>query len=318
MNCTASVLMSIFNETAEQIKESVASVLSQDFNNFELIIILDNPERTDVEKLIIDFNDSRIVFKKNDNNVGLAISMNKAARLANSDIFIRMDADDMCLPGRFKREIEILQTERYDFVFSNYDEIDGNSIVIKEAKKEDDITDSRDLYKMISLDPSIIHHPTVIFTRAIFEKAGCYRNFPCSQDSDLWLRMAECGCRYYKIGQSLLRYRVNPNSVSNKRWYQQQLTCHYIFELSIQRLINGKDNYSMDSYNLYLKRFNVDDEHAKIHLQKAVDNLALSSIAMSNGKLMQSFWLKIKVVLTSRVYRRHVYYLLKKKTLIRK
>lgn len=314
----ASVLMSIYNETVEQIKESVASVLSQGFSDIELIIILDKPERTDVKSILDEFDDSRIIFDKNEKNLGLAMSMNRAANLAKSDIFIRMDADDVCLPGRFKREYEILQSSDYDFVFSNYDIIDQNSEIIKEPEVEEDISDSRTLYKMVSLDPSIIHHPTVMFTKEIFERAGGYRNFPCSQDSDLWLRMAEDGCRFYKIGQSYLRYRANPNSVTNKRWYQQQLTCHYIFELSTQRLTKGIDDYSIENYHQYLNRFKVDNEQAKNQLRNAVNLLSESAVASAEGKKLRSLRLRTQVLLMSKVYRRHIYFLLKKKTLLNK
>lgn len=310
--------MSIYNETENQIRESVSSVLSQDFSDFELIIVLDKPERTDVESILEVFNDPRIVFDKNEKNVGLAISMNKAASLAKSNIFVRMDADDVCLPGRFKREIEIIETGKYDFVFSNYDIINDASQIIKEAKVEEDISDSGVLLRMISLDPSVVHHPTVLFTKEIFEKAGHYRNFPCSQDSDLWLRMAENGCRFYKIGQSFLQYRANPNSVTNKRWYQQQLTCHYILELSIQRLIAGTDNYSLENYHQYLQRFRVDDDRAKIELRNAVNLLSESAEASASNKTLRSLWLRLLVLLSSRVYRRHIYYLFKKKKLLRK
>ncbi len=313
----ASVLMSIYNETVEQIRESVTSVLSQEFFDFELIIVLDKPERTDVELVLDGFNDSRIVFDRNEKNIGLAMSMNRAASLAKSDIFIRMDADDVCLPGRFKKELEILQSGDYDFVFSNYDVIGQNSEIIRESKTEEDISDSSCLYKMVSLDPSIIHHPTVMFTRAIFERAGEYRDFPCSQDSDLWLRMAENGCRFYKLGQSYLSYRANPNSVTNKRWYQQQLTCHYILELSVQRLTKGKDDYSLENYHQYLKRFKVDDEHAKNRLRKAVNLLSESALASASGKKLRSLRLRVQVLLMSDVYRRHIYFLMKKKTILR-
>ncbi len=104
MSMKASVLMSIYNESLEQIKESVLSILSQDYDDFELIIVLDKPERTDVKALLDEFNDTRIVFLINEKNIGLALSMNIAASRATSNFFIRMDADDVCLQGRCRRE----------------------------------------------------------------------------------------------------------------------------------------------------------------------------------------------------------------------
>lgn len=314
----ASVLMSIYNETAEQIKESVSSVLSQDFKEYELIIVLDNPDRTDVEAVLDCFGDPRIVFLRNDRNIGLAMCVNRAASIAKSEIFIRMDADDISLPGRFKREMDIIESGDYDFVYSNYNDIGTDSHIIRQCNVEEDITDPQVTGKLVSLDPSIIHHPTVMFTKQIFEKAGRYRDFPCSQDSDLWLRMAENGCRFYKLGTPYLNYRVNPNSVTSKRWYQQQLTCHYIFELSLQRLTQGKDDYSLKDYHKYLDKFKVNDENEKSKLKKAVDTLFQAAMVTSQGHRVKGLFLRAKVLLISNVYRRHYYNLIRKRLLLGK
>lgn len=310
--------MSVYNETVEQIRESVASVLSQDFEDYELIIVLDKPERTDVEVVLNSFGDSRIVFLRNDKNIGLAMSMNRAASIAKSEIFIRMDADDVSLPGRFKREMDIIESGDYDFVYSNYNDIDTDSHIIRKCTVEEDVSDPQVTGKKVSLDPSIIHHPTVMFTKQIFEKAGGYRDFPCSQDSDLWLRMVENGCRFYQLGTPYLNYRVNPNSVTSKRWYQQQLTCHYIFELSLQRLTRGKDDYSLENYHKYLVKFKIDDEIEKAKLKKAVDTLSRAAIENEQGHRVKSLLLRSKVLLISNVYRRHYYNLIKKRLLLGK
>ncbi len=317
MSMKASVLMSIYNESLEQIKESVLSILSQDYDDFELIIVLDKPERTDVKALLDEFNDTRIVFLINEKNIGLALSMNIAASRATSNFFIRMDADDVCLQGRFRRELDILSTGEYDLVFTNYDIIDEKSELFRESRVEEDITDSQRLARMVSLNPSMIHHPTVAFTRHIFEKAGGYRNFPCSQDADLWLRMAENGCRFYKIGSSYLRYRMNPQSVTNKRWYLQQLTCHYIFELSVQRLTGQQDSYSSEDYQNYLNRFKVNDEDAEQELKEAVSLLSQSAAYYSNGSRFKALLLRARVFFISSIYRRHYCFLVKKKSILR-
>ena len=318
MQPLASVLMSIYNETESQIRESVASVLSQDFKDFEFIIVLDKPERDDVETILESFNDSRIVFDKNSRNIGLAMSMNRAAGIASSEIFIRMDADDVCLPRRFSREIDIIKTGNYDFVFTNYDNIDDNSEIIKRAEIKQDMSDCIQLNKLVSLDPSIIHHPTVVFSRKIFEGVGGYRDFPCSQDSDLWMRMAEIGCRFYMIGQPFLQYRVNANSVSNKRWFKQQLTCNYIFELSIERLKKGKDTFSYSGYENYLDKWKVNDSASKDKLLDCYRLLSEASEFARKGQIIKSLILKAKVFMISPLMRRHFISLQTKKRLLRK
>jgi glycosyltransferase involved in cell wall biosynthesis len=78
-----SVLMSIYNESENEIKESIESILQQTFTSFEFIIVNDNPQREDLVLLLNYYNniDPRIVILKNEQNIGLALSLNKAAAL---------------------------------------------------------------------------------------------------------------------------------------------------------------------------------------------------------------------------------------------
>ena len=134
-----SILMSIYNETIDQIVESIMSILHQTFSEFELIIVLDSPER-DISDLIQGFHDERIVFIRNSKNMGLALSMNRAASLSSTKILARMDADDVALQNRLEVEYNILVNNNIDFVFSNYNTIDGDSKIIEESSIQEDFS----------------------------------------------------------------------------------------------------------------------------------------------------------------------------------
>ncbi len=304
-----SILMSVYNEPDYQIKESVESLLCQTFSDFELIVVNDNPNRKDVESIIGNYHDNRIRFYHNEKNIGLAMSMNKAASLACADFFARMDADDIADVQRIEKEIEAL-AKGYDIVFSHYSFIDEMSHELTGRKAPQ--YSNENISRKISLDPSIIHHPTTLFTKAIFDKVGGYRDFPCSQDADLWMRMAEAGAQFYYISDNLLRYRINSQSVSNKRWYKQQLTCNYIFDLSLERLQKGEDSYNLDSYTRYLQKWGVENPNAELRLRNCYSLLSKSATLAANGKRIASLILRIRVFLSSSLMRNH-YLALKKK-----
>ena len=246
-----SVLMSVYNETESQIRESVESMLHQTFSDFELIIICDNPQRTDVKPILDSYRDSRIVYFRNPKNIALAMSMNKAADLAKADIFARMDSDDVAELNRFEVELPYLQSGEYDFVCSKYSAIDMNSNPIEHRTYIEDR--GTDINAEVPINPNVIHHPTVMFTRSIFEKTGGYHDFPCAQDADLWLRMSETGCRFYMVNQNLLKYRLNPNGVTISKRFRSILTLNYIYCLSLMRLEKGCDSFSEDNYMIYMK-----------------------------------------------------------------
>ena len=191
-NNSLSVIMSVFNEQESQVREAVSSILNQNLFNLELIIVCDNPNRNDLEDITRSFSDNRIVLLKNQSNIGLAMSMNRAVERSKSEILVRMDADDIALPDRLVKELEVIETKGVDVVFTDFEYIDMNSNKIEGMKHHFPVAIEGNIDShIIAHRPNIIHHPTVMMKRCVFEKVGGYRDFPCSQDVDLWYRMKD-------------------------------------------------------------------------------------------------------------------------------
>lgn len=310
--------MSVYNETEKLLRESLESILSQTLSDFELIVVCDDPTRKDELKAVLDsYNDSRIVYIVNEINRGLAMSLNIAFEKATADIIARMDADDIAENNRFEKQLLCFDSHQFDFVFSRYSYIDEQSKLLSHYN-EQTLFQPETLRNKIAVDPNIIHHPTVMFTRDIFERAGRYRDFPCSQDADLWLRMQECGCRFLMLPDKLLRYRINTQSVSSKRWFQQQLTIHYIMELSVERLEKGRDTYSKDDYQKYLQKKGVFDESKAKALHLSQMSLSTAARYKTEGRNLPALILRIHVFLTSSILRDYYLVVMKKKRMINK
>lgn len=305
-----SVLMSIYNETERMIEESVESILNQTFKNFEFIIVCDNPlRRKEIDDILRRFNDERIKLVFNERNIGLALSMNKAAEIASTEIFARMDADDIAEPDRFSAQIKIMN-QGYDFVFCNYTCIDedGNTIPFQQVVYKADV-----LNKIVSTNPGIVHHPTTMFTRELFYKACEYRNFPCAQDNDLWLRMQENGAKFYMIAEPMLKYRVTSRSITGSKWFKQQLTTHYIIKLSIERLKHGSDSYSLNNYEKYLTAHGVNNKSIEAKLHQAEHILTSAMQYRIEGKIFKSFLSKLYVFTTCPILRNYYIMIIHKK-----
>ena len=174
-----SVLSSVYNETLAEIRESLDSILSQSYRDFELIVVLDRPDYAEGLALLQEYaaKDARVKVLVNEKNIGLALSMNYAAENAKGEYYLRMDADDVCYPGRFQMQIDAIDGSDYDLICGNYDFMDENGELL--PQKPALYTDRQ----MAALLPyrNIIHHPTVIMKAKAFWEAGAYRNYPCSQ-----------------------------------------------------------------------------------------------------------------------------------------
>lgn len=246
-----SVLMSVYNEEEKDILASVNSIMNQSYQNFEIIIVNDNPNEIKYKNILnkIQKMSDKIKIVNNDKNIGLAKSMNKAFSLSKGEIIARMDSDDISYPKRFEKELEVINNG-FDLVCTRYEYIDENDDLLN---KESDYYSSNAIQKILP-HANIIHHPTVMFKRKIFETVNGYRNFPCSQDYDLWLRMLENNSKIYMIDEVLLKYRVRCNSITKSNTMKQILTLSYIRNLYNQRKQRSVDNYSIDNYNNYLEK----------------------------------------------------------------
>ena len=88
-----------------------------------LIIIIDNPKNLDAINYVkeLSLNDNRIKFYINEQNIGLANSLNKALKYANGTYIARMDADDIALPNRLEDSYNYLVNNKLDFVGGVYE-----------------------------------------------------------------------------------------------------------------------------------------------------------------------------------------------------
>lgn len=100
-----SVALPVYNG-GEDLRVAIASVLTQSFTDWELLLIDDGS--TDGVLDTLDLSDPRISFVREGGNRGLAARLNQAIDLARAGMFARMDADDICHPERFARQIAFL------------------------------------------------------------------------------------------------------------------------------------------------------------------------------------------------------------------
>lgn len=110
-NPEISVLMCVYQEPVEWLRASVESVLHQTFRDFELIIVVDDPEGDERHVLLNDYaaHEPRIVLHRNERNFGIALSLNIGMELARGKYIARMDADDISDKHRLERQYEFME-----------------------------------------------------------------------------------------------------------------------------------------------------------------------------------------------------------------
>ena len=102
MKNSVSVLMTVFNGMP-YLKEAVESILCQTLNNFQFVII-DDCSSDGSFKYLSQLNDSRILLKRNDKNIGQVKSLNKGIDLCEGKYIARLDQDDVNMSKRLEEQ----------------------------------------------------------------------------------------------------------------------------------------------------------------------------------------------------------------------
>lgn len=219
---TLSVAMSVYNGE-RFLDAAIASVRAQSFTDFEFLILDDGS--SDSTRAIIArhaADDSRIrpILRE---NRGLIVSLNQLLAESRAPLVARMDADDICLPQRFERQIAFLAANPDHGVVGSFTrDIDefGNGFALNTAEHP---RTHEDLLANIASGGPLLAHPTVMFRRAVVLEAGGYHAaFRHCEDYDLWLRLAD-RTRLANLDERLLQYRHYAGQVSSRHAFEQQV-----------------------------------------------------------------------------------------------
>lgn len=217
MNDLVSIIMPTYN-SCQFIKQSIKSVLSQTYSNWELIII-DDCSNDNTYGIVKEFDDKRVCYFRNDTNLGTAKSRNRALKIAKGKWIAFLDSDDVWYPKKLERQINFMNSKGYDFSYTNYEEIDayGNSLrkIVTGPRK---IT-KKGMKKFCW--PGCL---TVMYNQQI---VGCVQipEIKVNNDYAMWLRVSEfLDC--YLLEDNLAQYRRRKGSVSNHS-YLELLKWHY-------------------------------------------------------------------------------------------
>ncbi len=205
----------------EYIVQAIESLNKQDFNYFDLLVLIDGYINQDIHDYLTHLESSHTRVLNFEKNRGLAAVLNDGIdyALQKGYGFIgRMDADDVIPSNRLKLQMKYLRINPKVYVVgTNGYLIDEKGNIIGE-KKLKAVVKLKDLY----FRPEIIH-PSVIFKADFFKKVGKYdSSLLRSQDYDLWFRALKENIVIHNIQEPLYFMRVN-NDLINRRKDEQYI-----------------------------------------------------------------------------------------------
>jgi glycosyltransferase involved in cell wall biosynthesis len=205
------------------LEQAIHSVLTQSFEDLELIIINDgSTDETDmiVNRLIKEY--SRIVYIKHEKSLGLQKTLNEGLALSRGEFIARIDDDDIWNDrDKLIKQMNIFSRDRnYVLVGTGMHAVDeqGNKLYDSNLPETDEA-----IRKNLLFQTSFVHS-SVCFRKNAVVKCGGYNEeeeIRHIEDYELWLKLGTMG-KLYNIPDHSVTIKLRPGSVMAKNIIEQQ------------------------------------------------------------------------------------------------
>ena len=201
-----SVIMPYFKKR-NYVEKSIRSVINQTYKMFELIIIYDDEDKSDLNfiKEIIG-NNEKVKLIINENNIGAGNSRNQGIKLSNGEFIAFIDSDDYWNENKLARQVDYINKNNFDFVFCNYEKIINDKKKIILSKKS---LNYNDLLKSCDIGLS-----TVILKKNVINKIS-FPNLKTKEDYVFWLDLTKKNIIAHNQGDVLVSWNKVKNSLSS-------------------------------------------------------------------------------------------------------
>lgn len=205
-----SVIIPTYNR-AKYHRQCIESALSQDYPNFEVIVV-DNGSTDDTLEILAFFGNKIKCLKEEKR--GISAARNKGLRAAQGEFIAFLDSDDFYLPGKLSLSAKQLWEDRsVAMVYTDYILVDSKNRPIRTVKKNHPQPEKLiwTFLEGFSIVPS-----TTLLRKKCLEKAGYFdETLKYATDTGLWFRMLKAGYRFGYIPKPLTAYRWHTENHSH-------------------------------------------------------------------------------------------------------
>lgn len=202
---TISVVMPIYNGEIH-LKAAIESILAQTVTDFEFFIV-DDGSTDGTVAIARGYRDPRIQVIEVKEHLGISNVLNVGLDRASGKYIARMDADDLCAPIRFAKQVAYLDAHP-DVVLCGTNMGFLNSDRVLQLPSEHEVIRAQLLFS------NCISHPTVMIRSHNFSYSALH---PHAEDYALWSNMIEHG-RFHNLPDSLYTWRIHEQQVSSKHF----------------------------------------------------------------------------------------------------
>ena len=204
------------------IKKTLTSVFKQSFKNFEILLIYDDQDLSDLYYIKKNFKSFKLRIIINKSNIGAGYSRNVAIKHSLANYIAFLDADDYWHKDKLSLQLKFMEKNLCEISHTDYTIVGNKKNQRRIAKK----LSFNEIMKSCDIGLS-----TVMLKKSILKKK-LFPNLKTKEDYVLWLKIFKSGVKIYPINKNLTIWRQTENSLSSNL---------------VQKM---KDGYSVYRYHL--------------------------------------------------------------------
>lgn len=208
-----SVIIPTYNRLA-MLREAVDSVLAQDFEDMELLVVDDGSTDGTAEEM--EQYGGRVKLLRQPENKGVSAARNKGILHARGKYIAFLDSDDLWVKGKLKIQTAFLQDNPH------YPVCYTDEIWIRKGKRVNPMRKHAKYSGWIfekCLPLCIISPSSVMMKKALFSKVGLFDEaLPVCEDYDFWLRISARFPVFFIERKLIIKRGGHPDQLSQKSW----------------------------------------------------------------------------------------------------
>lgn len=242
------------------LRQLMDSLLAQTYANWELCIANASPEDASMEYVLKEYakKDSRILWKKLEENKGIAENTNEAFAMATGEFAGLLDHDDLLAPNALYEVAKALETEPdIDVLYTDEDKVRGDEVLehFQPHLKPDFNID------LLRSNNYICHF--FVVRKSLLEKTGGFRReYDGAQDYDFIFRCTQAAGKIHHIPEILYHWRTHQSSTADNpesKLYAFEAGKRAIEENLRQNGLIGEVSHTKD-YGFYRVKYPVQGE----------------------------------------------------------
>ena len=191
-------------------RKTLLSIINQDYQKLEIIIIYDDTNILDLNFLKkISKIDKRIKLIINKKNIGAGLSRNKGMKLARGDFLAFIDSDDVWVLNKISNQLKFMLNNNFRASHTDYRIINPKDKVIS-YRKARNINHVDDILKSCDIGLS-----TVMIQRSLLNNNLKFPNLKTKEDFVFWIRLLKKKVKFRSLNKPLSNWRKTKNSLSS-------------------------------------------------------------------------------------------------------